>query len=77
MLESPRNRVAETIARLSPKHRQFLLLGIGVSAFTLLVFGGAALWEQPAGPGPGAPTARPQPLPINAPARRPIRATSG
>jgi hypothetical protein len=77
MLESPRNRVAETIARLSPKHRQFLLLGIGVSAFTLLVFGGAALWEQPAGPGAGAPTARPQPLPINAPARRPIRATSG
>jgi conjugal transfer pilus assembly protein TraB len=67
MRESPRNRVAETIARLSPKHRQFLLLGIGVSAFTLLVFGGAALWEQPAGPGPGAPTARPQPLPINAP----------
>jgi conjugal transfer pilus assembly protein TraB len=67
MRESPRNQVAETIARLSPKHRQFLLLGIGVSAFTLLVFGGAALWEQPAGPGPGAPTARPQPLPINAP----------
>jgi conjugal transfer pilus assembly protein TraB len=67
MRESPRNRMAETIARLSPKHRQFLILGIGVSAFTLLVFGGAALWEQPAGPGPGAPTARPQPLPINAP----------
>ncbi|HAY27372.1 MAG TPA: hypothetical protein DCY47_07730, partial [Candidatus Accumulibacter sp.] len=55
------------IARLSPKHRQYLILGVGLSIFTLLVFGGAALWEQPAGPGPGAPMARPQPLPINAP----------
>ena len=70
MPESPGNRMSGAIARLSPKHRQYLILGIGLSAFTLLVFGGAALWEQPAGPEPGAPTTRPQPLPINAPRAR-------
>jgi hypothetical protein len=76
MRESPRNRVAETIARLSPKHRQFLILGIGVSAFTLLVFGGAALWDQPA-PGAGAPVHARNRCRSTPPARRPIRATSG
>ncbi|HRQ97581.1 MAG TPA: hypothetical protein PK440_21770, partial [Candidatus Accumulibacter phosphatis] len=66
MPESPGSRMSGAIARLSPKHRQYLILAIGVGAFTLLVFGGAALWDQPA-PGAGAPTARPQPLPINPP----------
>ena len=66
MPESPGSRMSGAIARLSPKHRQYLMLGIGVCAFTLLVFGGAALWDQPA-PGAGAPTARPQPLPITPP----------
>jgi len=66
MPESPGSRMSGAIARLSPKHRQYLMLGIGVCAFTLLVFGGAGLWDQPA-PGTGAPTARPQPLPINPP----------
>jgi hypothetical protein len=77
MRESPRNRVAETIARLSPKHRQFLILGIGVSAFTLLVFGGAALWDQPA-PRGGCSKRTPATAADQRPrARRPIRATSG
>ena len=66
MRESPRNRIAATIARLSPKHRQYLILGLGVSSFAALVFGGVALWDQSAPP-PGAPPARPQPLPITAP----------
>ena len=67
MLESPKHRVAATIARLSPKHRQYLVLGIGVSVFAVLVFGGVALWDQPAAPPAGALPVRPQPLPITAP----------
>lgn len=67
MLESPRSRIAATIARLSPKHRQYLILGLGVSAFAVLVFGGVALWDQPAASLQGPPQARPQPLPIAAP----------
>jgi conjugal transfer pilus assembly protein TraB len=66
MAESPGNRIASTIARLSPKQRQLLILGLGGSVFAVLIFGGVALWDQPTTL-PGTPPVRPQPLPISAP----------
>ena len=67
MAESPGNRIASTIARLSPKQRQVLILGLGGSIFALLIFGGVALWDQPTTFPEGTPPVRPQPLPISAP----------
>ncbi|EXI84481.1 MAG: conjugal transfer pilus assembly protein TraB [Candidatus Accumulibacter regalis] len=67
MAESPGNRIASTIARLSPKQRQLLILGLGGSVFTLLIFGGVALWDQPTTLPEGTPPVRPHPLPISAP----------
>lgn len=67
MVESQRNRIASTIAGLSPRHRQLLILGLGASTLALLVLGSVALWEQPTALPQGMPQARPQPLPINAP----------
>ena len=43
MAESSGNRIASTIARLSPKQRQLLILGLGGSVFAVLIFGGVAL----------------------------------
>jgi conjugal transfer pilus assembly protein TraB len=67
MAESPGNRIASTIARLSPKQRQLLILGLGGSVFAVLIFGGVALWDQPTTLPEGTPPVRPQPLPISAP----------
>jgi conjugal transfer pilus assembly protein TraB len=67
MAESPGNRIASTIARLSPKQRQLLILGLGGSVFAVLIFGGVALWDQPTTLPEGTPSVRPQPLPISAP----------
>ena len=67
MAESPGNRIASTIARLSPKQRQLLILGLGGSVFAVLIFGGVALWDQPTTLPEGTPPVRSQPLPISAP----------
>jgi hypothetical protein len=69
MAESPGNRIASAIARLSPKQRQVLILGLGGSVFAVLIFGGVALWDQPTTLPEGTPPVRPQPLPISAPGR--------
>lgn len=67
MAEAPKNRIATAVSNLSPKRRQYLILGLGASAFVLLVFGGVAIWDKPVQLPQGAPQARPQPMPINAP----------
>ncbi|WP_291984663.1 TraB/VirB10 family protein [Candidatus Accumulibacter sp. ACC007] len=67
MAESPGNRIASAIARLSPKQRQVLILGLGGAVFAVLIFGGVALWDQPTTLPEGTPPVRPQPLPISAP----------
>ena len=67
MAEPATSRVSGAIARLSPKHRQYLILGLGVSSFMLLVFGGVAIWDKPVQLPQGAVQSRPQPMPINAP----------
>jgi conjugal transfer pilus assembly protein TraB len=67
MAEPATSRVSGAIARLSPKYRQYLILGLGVSSFMLLVFGGVAIWDKPVQLPQGAVQSRPQPMPINAP----------
>jgi conjugal transfer pilus assembly protein TraB len=67
MADSVSSRLSAAIARLSPKHRQYLILGLGVTTFLLLVFGGVAVWDKPVQLPPGAVQARPQPMPILAP----------
>lgn len=67
MADPASSRVSAAIARLSPKHRQYLILGLGVSSFLLLVFGGVAIWDRPAQLPQGAVPSRPQPMPITAP----------
>ena len=67
MAEPATSRVSGAIARLSPKHRQYLILGLGVSSFMLLVFGGVAIWDKPVQLPQGAVQSRPQPMPISAP----------
>lgn len=67
MAEAPKSRIASAISNLSPKRRQYLILGIGAAVFLLLVFGGVLIWDKPVQLPQGAPQARPQPMPINAP----------
>ncbi len=67
MADASNNRVASAVSNLSPKRRQYLILGLGVLAFLLLVFGGVAIWDKPVQQPQGTPQARPQPMPINAP----------
>ncbi len=67
MANPPTSRFAGAISRLSPKHRQYLILGIGVGAFLLLVFGGVAIWDKPAQLPQGGNQSRPQPMPIASP----------
>ena len=61
------SRFAGAISRMSPKHRQYLILGLGVSGFLLLVFGGVAIWDKPAQLPQGSVQPRPQPMPIATP----------
>ena len=67
MAEAPKNRIVTAVSNLSPKRRQYLILGLGASAFVLLVFGGVAIWDKPVQIPQGMSQARPQPMPINAP----------
>ena len=67
MADPTSSRVTAAITRLSPKHRQYLILGIGISSFLLLVFGGVAIWDKPVQLPQGAVQSRPQPMPISAP----------
>ena len=67
MVDALTPRISGAIARLSPKHRQYLILGLGVLSFLLLVFGGVALWDKPAQLPQGNAQARPQPMPIATP----------
>ncbi len=67
MVESPTPRLTGAIARLSPKHRQYLILGLAVLSFLLLVLGGVAIWDKPVQLPQGSPQARPQPMPIATP----------
>ncbi len=67
MAEPATSRVSGAIARLSPKHRQYLILGLGIGSFLLLVFGGVAIWDKPVQLPQGAIQSRPQPMPITAP----------
>ena len=61
------SRLAGAISRLSPKHRQYLILGLGIGAFLLLVFGGVAIWDKPVQLPQGNNQSRPQPMPIATP----------
>jgi len=67
MAEAPKNRIAGAISNLSPKRRQYLILGMGAAVFLLLVFGGVLIWDKPVQLPQGTPQTRPQPMPINAP----------
>ncbi len=67
MAEAPKNRIASAISNLSPKRRQYLILGIGAAVFLLLVFGGVLIWDKPVQLPQGTSQSRPQPMPINAP----------
>lgn len=67
MADPSTSRVAGVISRLSPKHRQYLILGLGIGAFLLLVFGGVAIWDKPAQLPQGGNQPRPQPMPIATP----------
>ena len=67
MVDALTPRISGAIARLSPKHRQYLILGLGVLSFLLLVFGGVALWDKPTQLPQGNAQARPQPMPIATP----------
>lgn len=67
MAETPKNRMAAAISNLSPKRRQYLILGLGASTFLLLVFGGVLIWDKPVQLQQGKHQGRPQPMPISAP----------
>jgi len=67
MANPPTSRFAGAISRLSPKHRQYLILGLGIGGFLLLVFGGVAIWDKPAQLPQGGNQPRPQPMPIASP----------
>ncbi|MDZ7655149.1 MAG: TraB/VirB10 family protein [Sulfurimicrobium sp.] len=67
MANPPPSRFAGVISRLSPKHRQYLILGLGIGAFLLLVFGGVAIWDKPVQLPQGNNQSRPQPMPIATP----------
>ncbi len=67
MADASTPRITAAIARLSPKQRQYLILGLVVVGFLLLVFGGVAIWDKPAPLPQGTPQARPQPMPIVSP----------
>ena len=67
MANPPPSRIAGAISRLSPKHRQYLILGLGIGAFLLLVFGGVAIWDKPVQLPQGNNQSRPQPMPIATP----------
>lgn len=67
MANPPPSRIAGAISRLSPKHRQYLILGLGIGAFLLLVFGGVAIWDKPVQLPQGSNPSRPQPMPIATP----------
>ncbi len=67
MANPPTSRFAGAISRLSPKHRQYLILGLGIGGFLLLVFGGVAIWDKPAQLPQGGNQSRPQPMPITSP----------
>ena len=67
MANPPPSRFAGAISRLSPKHRQYLILGLGIGAFLLLVFGGVAIWDKPVQLPQGNNQSRPQPMPIATP----------
>ena len=67
MAEAPKNRMAATISNLSPKRRQYLILGLGASTFLLLVFGGVLIWDKPVQLQQGKHQGRPQPMSISAP----------
>ena len=67
MADPSTSRFAGAISRLSPKHRQYLILGLGIGAFLLLVFGGVAIWDKPAQLPQGGNQPRPQPMPIASP----------
>lgn len=61
------SRFAGAISRLSPKHRQYLILGLVIGTFLLLVVGGVAIWDKPAQLPQGSNQSRPQPMPIATP----------
>ncbi|MDO8294031.1 MAG: TraB/VirB10 family protein [Gallionella sp.] len=67
MANSPPSKFAGAISRLSPKHRQYLILGLGIGAFLLLVLGGVAIWDKPVQLPQGNNQSRPQPMPIATP----------
>ena len=67
MANPPPSKFAGAISRLSPKHRQYLILGLGIGAFLLLVFGGVAIWDKPVQLPQGSNPSRPQPMPIATP----------
>lgn len=67
MANPPPSKFAGAISRLSPKHRQYLILGLGIGAFLLLVFGGVAIWDKPVQLPQGNNQSRPQPMPIATP----------
>lgn len=67
MANPPPSKFAGVISRLSPKHRQYLILGLGIGAFLLLVFGGVAIWDKPVQLPQGNNQSRPQPMPIATP----------
>jgi len=67
MANPPPSKFAGAISRLSPKHRQYLILGLGIGAFLLLVFGGVAIWDKPVQLPLGNNQSRPQPMPIATP----------
>ena len=67
MANPPPSKFAGAISRLSPKHRQYLILGLGIGAFLLLVLGGVAIWDKPVQLPQGNNQSRPQPMPIATP----------
>lgn len=77
MANPPPSRLAGAISRLSPKHRQYLILALGIGAFLLLVFGGVAIWDKPVQLPQGSNPSRPQPMPIATPGLKRTPGISG
>lgn len=57
-------KLSEKFAKLSPKSRQYLLLGIAATVFAGLVFGSVALWDNQPSMTPVAASQQPQPTSI-------------